>query len=61
MIFRKPDWSESEKDPRIAEIIESAMLFMQKIAPDKWQEKIDEIDNNLTIVLVNNSLNCKAL
>ena len=54
MIFRNPDHTETQEDIRIAEILESARDFAQKIAPEDSRIKIDQIYNDLSVVLCKN-------
>ena len=61
MIFRKPDYSETQEDTRIAEIIKQAREFAEKIAPDDCKENVEERYNNLTIFLCDGSRTFKSI
>ena len=60
MIFRKPDHSETQEDAKIAEILKSAKNFARKVAPDNWQENIEKIYTDLTVVLCDGNRTFKA-
>ena len=61
MIFRKPDYSETSEAPEVVAILQAAKEFAQKISPDGWKEKVDEIYRELTVVLCDNSRTCKRM
>lgn len=60
MIFRKSDYSETQEDSKIAEIIKSAKEFAMKIAPDDCKENIEKRFNDLTVFLCDGSRTFKS-